>query len=889
MRARTRLACLLKNIFGNALADRELDEEVRSYVDLLTQEKIQAGVPPPEARRQSLIEAGGVEQVKEEIRAARAGAGLEILSQDLRFAFRVLLKKPSFTIFAALTLAIGIGANTAIFSIVHSLLLEPLPFTHADRLVIPWTIYREGGQTRVPASGPELTELRARSRTLEEIAGIWSTNVAFTGDGEPEQVKAGMVTANFFSCLGAQAALGRTFLPSEEGSGVPTAIVLSDGLWRRRFGADPHVVGRTVRVDGGSATVVGVMGPAFQTIFPPDASVPPTLQAWFPFPDKLAAQPRDMGYLRLVSRLRPGFTVEQAQSEASAIAGQLRAEFGEFKTQGLDLQIIPLHNDVVREIRPAILMLWSAVTLVLLIACANVANLLLLRMSERRREIMVRVALGAGRNRIFRQLLTESLLLSTVGGAAGVAVAWALLHWYPSIRPTEVTQIYPSGLNLQVLAFACGIALLCGVVFGLAPAFSSFSMGSGEGLKDGGRGSTDRASSKLRGALVMCEVTLGLVLLVGAGLMIRTLMRLLEVDPGFDSSHTLTFLVSLPGSRYNDSTSALFIRQLRQNLAAVPGVRGVGASSHIPFGDAPNWYSNYWPEGASAEQQDSLMSDYRSITPGYFQSLGVALIVGRDFNDSDDSAHRRVVIVDELLAAQTWPGREPVGQKLNVEVIENGEFKRAWADVVGVVRHIKYHSLMRQVRPQAYEPFSQTVRWQMVFAVRSDTSERALLPAIRAEVRKLDKDMPIAAVFTMDQYLAVASSKTRFTTILIGGLAGIALVLACIGIYGVTSFTVARRSTEIGIRMALGAQPLDILRLILWQAMRPVAVGITLGLSLSLVLAPALATLLFGVRPLDALTLTSVCFGLLTVGAIACYVPARRAVSIDPILTLRCE
>lgn len=886
-----KLASFFSNPFRQRSLDRELDSDVDDYLELMIEEKLQAGLSPAEARRQALLEMEGPTQVKERTREARAGSLVISFLQDIRYALRMLAKKRAFTVFALLSLAVGIGVNTAIFSVVNVVLLEPLPYEHARQLAIVWTLFPGAGITRAPASGPELEELRKRSRLFEDFAGTWVGSGALVDGGEPEQIKVGQVTANFFDVLGARAALGRTFLPEEEGGRGPRVIILSDGLWRRRYGADSQIVGKTIRAAAGSLLVVGVMPPDFELIFPNEAGIPREIQAWIPFGYPLAESPRDLGFLRVIGRLRSNAGFGQAQAELDGIARDLRNEFREYSEQQMGLNVVPLQADTVKDVRQPLLALFAGVGLVLLLSCANVANLLLARAAERTREMTMRSALGARRSRIIRQLLTESILLALLGGLGGLGLAFLLLKALPVLWPGVVPRLDAIRLNGPTLLFTAGVSVLTGLVFGLVPALDSSRVNLLESLKEVGKTFVP-GRQRLRRLLVLAEVTLAFVLLMGAGLMLRTFVQLLRVDPGFHSSGVLTFAISPPGSRYQDDTKIIaLLRQMEKDISALPGVEAVGSTSHLPFDDYGNWYSYYFPEGTPKDQQKTTMADHRSISPSLFRALGMTLLAGRGFTESDDSSHPRVVIVDDTLAEKTWPGQNPLGKKLSVETMQNGEFKQEWAEVAGVVKHVLFHSLVRQVRPQVYLPYLQSTRgtMQMSFVVRTEGTPESLVPEIRSAVARIDKELPISRVRSLDVLVAVARIRTRFITLLSGLLALIAVLLACIGIYGVTSCSVRQATNEIGVRMALGAHRADILRMFLRQSMVYIVFGVALGAICSAALAPLLSSLLFQVRPLDTLTFTLVITVLLAVGLLACFLPATRASRMDPMAALRYE
>src|SRR5229473_2484483 len=879
----------LLGFFRTRSGDENLNAELRSHLQLLTEENIRRGMTLDEARHAARREFGGVEQTKESYREQRGLPFFDALWQDLRFAFRIFAKKPGFTAVAIATLAVGIGANTAIFSVMHSVLLQALPYPDSERLTVVWSIF--GNEGRAPASGPELVYLRERSRLFEEFGGIWAQSGALTGEGEPEHVRLGLVTSNFLSMLASKPQLGRFFLPEEQGTYSAKAVILSDALWRHRFGANPRLIGQSVRLNGHPVTVVGVMPPDFKIIFPEGSSVPPEMDAFVPFASNLAQDPRDQCYIRVIGRLRKGVAIPQAQAELESIATQLRSEFTEFSEQALGLQVVPLHGDVVRNVRPALLALFGGVSLVLLIACANVANLLLSRANERQKEITLRAAVGAARGRIVRQLLTESVLLSCLGGAVALLLGSWAMKLLLSLRPAGMESLVATAFSLPVFGFTLALSVLAGILFGLAPALGTTKLNLVESLKEGGRAGAG-GGQRPRNVLVAAEVALGFVLLAGAALLLQTLASLLRVNPGFNAEHVMTVRLSVSGAKYQTPESAIqFFRELQKKLSASNGIDSVGVISHLPFDDTlPNWYGYYWPEGAPKTEQNTVMADHRSILPGYFQSLGAQLIAGRDFDAMDVEENRPVVIVDDNVASRTWPDSSAVGKRLSVE---NGNFGRDTlrdlVEVVGVVKHIQSHSLTDQVRGQIYMLYPRAARAHMALTVRSSIDPQSLVSLIRRDVAKLDKDMPVYGVLPLNDYVEKARRSARFTSTLAGIMASIAVLLACTGIYSVASYSVLQRTGEIGVRMALGARPGEIFAMIMRQSMLPVLLGVGVGLALSLGLTPMLSHLPFGVRPGDSLTIAAAGILLFSVGMLACYLPARRATQLDSIAALRYE
>lgn len=802
--------------------------------------------------------------------------------QDLRFGFRMMRKSPGFTAVAVLTLAFGIGANTAIFSVVDAILLKPLPYPDANRLAIIWSSY--GNEHRAPAAGYDFEQIRQRSRRFDRIGGIWVTNGTIPGivDPQPEPVKLAQVTDGFLPLFCRRPTLGRFFERQDEALNSSTAIVISNGLWRRKFGSDPRIVGKSIHLDKTALSVVGVLPENFRLIFPEDSSIPATPDVYALLKGNQFAQPGGPGFLRLFGHLRPGSDFAQAQSELHGVAGQLRSLVKGYGDQNYQLRVIPLQQDDTRNVRATLVILFAGVDFVLLIACANVANLLLARTRNREREATVRAALGASRSRIVRQLLTESVLLGLIGGLTAILVGWAGLKALLALRPESLLRLGVIQLDARAFAFTFVIALFTGIVFGLAPALAATRIELATTLKSAPN-NLYRAGHGTKFALILTEVAVSFVLLTGTGLLVRTFIGVLHVDPGFQPANVLGFTIL--GGDYN------VFRQLQQGLAAVPGVESASVVSHLPLDDSyPNWYDNYWPEGTPPDQQSTTMADNRSILPGYFKTIGAALIKGRDFTDTDDASHQHVVIVDDALAQRAWPGQDPLRKKLHVSDSPAGpyQFQDDWVVVVGVVRHVQYHSLTVMVRPQIYLPYRLAPR-PVSFVLHASVPLPSLIARVRQEVSKIDKNIAVVRFIPLSDLVAQARSQTRFVTYLAVTLAALALFLSCIGIYGVTSYLVMSRTPEIGIRIALGALPTDVRKLLLTRGMAPVVFGCLIGFALSFPLTPLLSALLFGVRPFDLPTLSVVAFFLAGVGYLSCYVPARHAIRVDPLAALRYE
>jgi putative ABC transport system permease protein len=801
--------------------------------------------------------------------------------QDLRYGTRMLLKSRGFALVAVVTLALGIGINTAIFSVVNAVLLKPLPYEKPERIVRVYSTNEKRGITSNPFSYPNFADYRAEQQTFEALAAYTGASAALSGGDTPEQVAGVATSVDLFKVLGTPALKGRTFAPEDEREGGGTAVVISHGMWQRRFGGDPNIVGRQISLDGLSKTIIGVMPEGFQFLFVNDQP-----EFWVPLDPKGGMNiQRGAIYLSVLGRLRPNVTIEQAGAEMRTIAGRLAEQY-KSENANRSVNLVPALEDMTEDLRPTLLVLLGAVGFVLLIACANVANLLLARAAGRGREMAIRAAHGASRWRIIRQLLTESLLLALLGGGLGLLLAVWGVELLASVVPADIPRFDQTGVDLSVLAFTFLASMLTGVIFGFAPAMQASRLDLNEALKEGGRSSTGgRVRNRVRSILIVSEVALSLVLLVGAGLLIKSFIELRSVNPGFNPQNALTASVSLPTVRYKENEKVRhFYQQAIERVSQLPNVEAVGAIMPLPYSNnamSISFTVDGRPEPPPSERP---ASGARISTPGYFSAMGIPLVRGRVFTDQDRADSPKVILINETFARKHFPGEDPVGRRLQLGMNSiNGE-------IVGVVGDVRSSRLDAEAGAEFYVPFSQVPVHDLSLVVRTRSGDpAALAPLMRQAVQEIDKDQPLYEVQTMSRLVASSIARQRFSMTLVALFALLALALASVGIFSVMSFLVTQRTHEIGIRMALGAQASDVLRMILGQGMLFTLLGLVLGLISAFALTRLMSGLLFKVRATDPLIFIGVSLLLAMVAFIACYLPARRATRVDPMQALHYE
>jgi putative ABC transport system permease protein len=809
------------------------------------------------------------------------------LAQDLRYSFRMLRKSPGFAAIAVITLALGIGANTAIFSVVNAVLIRPLPYPNANRLVMIWERHLPDGEQQNNTSPATFLNWREHATVFEQTAACFNWTKVLTGGAAPERLNVQEVSPNFFSLLGVNAVLGRTLLASEDSvDGANDVVVLSFELWQRRFGSDPRIVGRNIVLNAKPQMVVGVMPRGFEFLVNHGSVGQERPNAWLPLTFSEKDRSFTGRYLQAIGLLRPGVSLPQAQSAMTSLALSLEAQDPE-SMKNWTVNLVPLRTQLVGAIQPALRMLLGAVGLVLLIACANVGTLLLARSKSRSHEIAIRVALGAKPRQVIRQVLTESCLLAALGGVAGLVLARWGASALVALAPQGLIPLEGAQVDLRVLVFTAGVAVLTGLLFGVVPAVQAARARPNDELKEGGRGGSESVhSGRTRNIFVVAEIALALVLLAGSGLLIRSFSRLMAVDPGFQSKGVLTARVELPSSKYKDDTKiSEFYAQLLERVRQLPGVRSASADAYLPFAGV------IASTGVEVEGRPSLPAaeqpevDVAVVEPHFFETLGIPLLSGRSFTDREAREITHTVVISQSMAKKLWPNEDPVGKRVTIHMKDVD----VPSQVIGVVGDVKHAGLDAEVNATAYWPHPELAYNFMTLVIRTDGDPLALAPAVRQAVWSLDKDQPIADIRSMEDLLWVSLARARFSTVVLGVFAGMALLLAITGIYGVVSYTVAERTREIGIRVALGAQRTDVLRMVLGQGLILAGFGIAIGMAVALGATRLLTSLLFGTNPSDPATFASVAGLLIAVALSACYVPAKNAMKVDPMVALRDE
>jgi predicted permease len=880
------LMARLRALFRRESVLRDIEEELRVHVEMETEMNIRRGMPPNEARAAALKSFGNVGRNTELGYDIRGGGWLETLWQDLRFGARMLLKQPGFSLIALLTLALGIGANTAIFSVVNAVLLRPLPYREAERIVAIQELSKEGERKQVTPAN--FLDWRAQQTTFASLAAISTRRANLALTAEAERIDLAVVSANFFDVFGLRAERGRLFAAADEQAGHAPVVVVSHSLWQSRFGGANDLVGRNVTLDGKSYTVVGIAPQGFQ--------YPGETEAWLP-PLRLApesnermdvTQVRGFGYLSAVALLKPGVSLAQAAGEMETITARLRRQYPDTNNPRFN-RVVSLRKHLVGETDTMLWLLFGAVCFVLLIACANVANLSLVRAAARQKEMAIRAALGASRGRVIGQLLTESTLLALGGGALG----WMLAVWgvelITRLLPRDFPRLREISLDWRVLLFTLLASVSTGILFGLAPAWQSAKTDVHETLKESARGATGGwRQRRLRHLLIVAEIALSLVLLAGAGLLLRSFTHLQSVSAGFTPQQVLTARLSPAGAAYRaDPAYISYFRRVIERVRIIPGVEAVGAINKLPltWGDT----AGYRIEGRPLLTPDKWPdAEYRAVSSDYFRALSIPIVQGRAFNERDNEAAPQVMIVNQALARRDFPGENPVGKRINLGNTDSAG-QPVWFEIVGVAANVRSPELTEESQAEFYLSGLQDTFDEMSLVIRATVEPASLASAVRQAAAEVDKTQPVSNFTTMEAFVSEAYARPRFNLVLLGLFGGLALLLSAAGIYGVMAYGVAQRKNELGLRLALGAQPHDVMNLILRQGLRLISVGLVLGLVSALALTRLMKSLLFGVNAMDAVTFAAVTLLLLVVALLACWIPARRATKVDPLIALRSD
>jgi putative ABC transport system permease protein len=888
----SRMRHLWANLFHKARRDQELEAEVAGYVEMLAAEKMRAGMSADEARRAAMIEAGGVEQVKESVRDVRTGARLETFWQDIRYGLRMLARAPGFTAVAVLTLALGIGANTAIFSLVDAVLFRVLPYEAPDRLVIVSEL--APGNRGISVAYANYLDWKAQNQSFERLAICNSTGVIMQAVEGSDRLSGWMVSADFLRTLGVPVSLGRDFSGEDERSAAPV-VLITDGLWKTRFGSDPAVINSAVTIDGKACTVIGVLPSSFRAYF--SFSTPPEIL--IPFAPYVAADPKwltrsNHNGSSVIARLKSGVSLERARADLKAVAARLEQQYPDTNA-GNSVLVQPIMEDIAGDIRAALLILLAAVGAVLLIACTNLANLQLARSSIRSGEIAVRIALGARRSRVLRQLLTESVLLSALGGTLGIFLAMWCVDAVVKANPRDLPRLDAIAVNGRVLVFTMGLSVLTGILFGLLPAWQASSGKANVALKEVGRsGGLTRGGRRIGNGLVVAEIALSMLLLVCAGLLIRSFVRLRAVNPGFNPHGVLTFRLAPPDERYpTDDRRVQFYEAALERIRALPGVEAGGGITPLPMAGG-GWQHAYHVEGHAIPKNKQFPStDVHFVTPDYFRVMQIPLLCGRLLAEADRKGVLPVVVINETAAQRLWPNQDAVGKRIRtgapLDLMSADEKENPWWTVVGVVGDVHQYGLERAFKTEIYFPASQRVGFLQTITVRTSVPPLTLAEPIRRTISGLDPKVPIFRLATMEEYVSSSLDSRRLLLVLMLSFAAVAMLLAAIGIYGLISYGVSQRTREIGVRMALGASRGDVLRMVLGQSVRLLAGGAALGLLASALASAVLRTQLYGVASHDPATFIAVSVLLVLLAMLASYIPARRAMRVEPMAALRYE
>jgi putative ABC transport system permease protein len=865
----------------------DIDREMRLHVEMQVDANIRAGMSPAEAREKAMRSFGNVNRAVAAAYDVKGGGIFEVLVQDIRYGVRMLAKHKAFTSIAVITLALGIGANTAIFSVVNELLLRPLPYHDAERIVTVWEVSPRGRHQN-STSRANFRAWREQTTSFNYMAAFSDQRQNLTGTGEPEELSVQFTTPDFFKILGVDPILGRTFLPEDDKGGQAPVAVLSYGLWQRRFGGQAAIVGQPITLNDEKYSVIGVMPPSFQFHIKQRSGTGRPAELWTILPMPVGPGANERGrFLGTVARLKDGVSVDQAAAELRTIHARLSDAEPQFN-KNFSAEVLPLREQFFGNVRRPLWLMLGAVGFVLLIACANVANLLLSLATSREKEIAVRAALGARRTRIVRQLLTESLLLALLGSILGLGFAWLGIKALVAISPRDLVSLQTVGLNLTVLTWTLGVSILTGIIFGLAPALHISRLNLNDSLKDGGKSESGQASGsrRLRNTLVVSEIALAVVLLASAGLLIRSFLRLQQVDRGFNTDNVLTMVIRLPDRYREDPQVINFFNQTLERVRQLPTVRSAGMVNFLPLygglGSNTGFKILGQPEPPPGQGPST---DVRVVDAGYFGTMGIPLLRGRNFSGAEQREPKRVILINEALARQYFPDQNPIGQRLDVVMFD----EPTPTEIIGIVGNVRYDSLVDEAPPAVYFPHPDLTYSFMTLVVRTDGDPAAIAPAIQREIRELDPNQPVSDVRTMNQVMSEWVARSRFNTLLLGLFAGLATLLSAVGIFGVMNYSVALRTRELGLRLAVGAQPRQVLLLVLKQGLALTVVGVVLGLAAAFALTRLLSGLLFGVAAVDVTTFSSISLLLVLVSLLACYLPARRAMRIDPLSALRYE